>query len=61
MLRIPLTARRTNASVWKELDAEPMMESVVREWHISDTLPEDSLKHTVMLGMGEKRGRPRSR
>jgi len=30
MLRIPWTARRTNTLVWKQLDAEPMLETKIR-------------------------------
>jgi len=30
MLRIPWTARRTNASTWKQLDVEPMLEYKIR-------------------------------
>jgi len=67
MLKIPWTARRTNASIWKQLDVEPMLEYKIRSLKVSyfgHVARRHSLEHTVMLrigGGGSKRRRPRSR
>jgi len=63
MLRIPWTARRTNTSIWKQLDVEPMLEYKIRSQRVSyfgHVARRQSLERTVMLGMGGG-GRQRGR
>jgi len=64
MLRIPWTARSTNASVWKQLDAKPMLEYKIRMQRVAyfgHVARKQSLEHTDMLGMGGGGRGPRSR
>jgi len=57
-MRIPWTARRTNVSVWKQLNAEPILEYKIRSQRVAyfgHVARRRSLKHTALLGIGGER------
>jgi hypothetical protein len=67
MLRIPWTAKRTNASIAKEVGEPVSLTSVIAKMKLSyfgHVMRANSLEKSVMTGMGEGkrgRGRPRTR
>ena len=68
LLRHPWTARRTNLSVWKEINPECSLEGQILKLRLQDfghlMRREDSLGKTLMLGKCEgkrRRGQQRTR
>jgi hypothetical protein len=67
MLRIPWTAKRTNASIKEEIGAPlPLMNVIIKQKlsYFGHVMRSDGLEKSIMTGMGEGargRGRPRTR
>jgi len=56
MLRIPWTAKRTNASICKQVEAHTFLDNIVKRrklMHFGHVMRSDGLEKDIMLGMGE--------